>query len=332
MDIFPTQYSTLSSAALKDHLEQQFGFQDMSCRLLVRNVSDTYLLEGEHTKYIFKIYRDNYRKLDEILAEVELINILKERGARVAYPIADRKGGFIQQFQAAEGIRNGVLFYFAPGKVVMDPNDKQLNIIGREMAAIHNVTANLDLHHHRLTYDLHTTLDRPLEIIRTRFRELPEEYAFLQEVAEKVKRKLKELPMERFSYGYCHYDLLIQNYHFDEQDVITIFDFDWCGKGWLVNDLMTLYVHYFFHTHFGKVTKEEAERAFGVTVKGYRQVRDITDEELEALPFLGITFLIFGFGFFEDNYDDFAINLLTPGFLKDRTAQIRKLSEQYCKF
>src|SRR5882757_8154855 len=100
MEIFPAQYSTLSSAALKGHLEKQYGFNNMSCRLLIRNVSDTYILEGAGVKYVFKIYRDNYRKPEEIRAEVELLNILKAGGARVAYPIADLQGDFMQSFQA----------------------------------------------------------------------------------------------------------------------------------------------------------------------------------------------------------------------------------------
>ncbi|MDO6429115.1 phosphotransferase [Flavitalea sp. BT771] len=332
MNIFPTQYSTLSAPALKDHLEKQYGFKHMRCRLLVRNVSDTYLLEGSDTKYIFKIYRDNYRKLDEIRAEVELLEVLKAGGARVAYAIADLQGRHIQSFQAAEGVRNGVLFYFAPGNVVMDPSDRQLTLIGREMAVMHNITAGLQLKHDRITYDFYTTLQRPLAVIRERFRELPDEYEFLQQVAEKVKKKLATFPTGSFSYGYCHYDLLVQNYHFDGQDGITFFDFDWCGKGWLANDLMTLYIHFFFHTHFGKVTQAEADRAFGIAVAGYRQVRPILDEEIEALPFLGVTFLIFALGFFEDNYDDFSITFLTPRYLRDRTALIKKLAEQYCKF
>jgi Ser/Thr protein kinase RdoA (MazF antagonist) len=332
MNIFPTQYSTLSAPALKDHLEKQYGLHNMRCRLLVRNVSDTYILEGSDAKYIFKIYRDNYRKLDEIRAEVELLEVLKAGGARVAYVIADLQGRRIQSFQAAEGIRNGVLFYFAPGSVVMDPNDRQLTIIGREMAVMHNITAGLQLKHDRITYDFHTTLDRPLEVIRERFRELPEEYAFLQEVAEKVKKKLGAFRTEAFSYGYCHYDLLAKNFHFDEQDGITFFDFDWCGKGWLANDLMTLYVHYFFHVHFSRITQEEAGRAFRVAVDGYRQIRNITDEELDAIPYMGMMFWIFALGFYEENYDDFSNTFLTSRFLRDRTALIRKWADSYCKF
>jgi Ser/Thr protein kinase RdoA (MazF antagonist) len=138
--------------------------------------------------------------------------------------------------------------------------------------------------------------------------------------------------LQEFSYGYCHYDLLAKNFHFDDQDGITFFDFDWCGKGWLVNDLMTFYVHYFFHVHFGRITQEEADRAFGIAVAGYRQQRAITDEEIAAIPYMGMMFWIFGLGFYEENYDDFSNAFLTPRFLRDRTALIRKWEECYCRF
>lgn len=40
----------------------------MNCRLLIHNVSDTYLLENCDEKYVFKLYKDSHRKLDEIKA------------------------------------------------------------------------------------------------------------------------------------------------------------------------------------------------------------------------------------------------------------------------
>ena len=79
--IFPTQYSMLSTEALKNYLEDTYGLKNISCKLLIHNVSDTYLLAGSDEKYIFKLYRDSHRKLDEIKAEVELLNILKEKSA-----------------------------------------------------------------------------------------------------------------------------------------------------------------------------------------------------------------------------------------------------------
>jgi len=332
MNIFPTQYSTLSSAALKDHLEKQFGFSGMRCRLLVRNVSDTYIFEGDSGKFVFKIYRDNHRQLGQIRAEVELLNTLHAKGAQVAYPIADLQGSYIQSFQAAEGIRNGVLFYFAPGKVVLVPNDEQLRIIGREIARMHIVMAEVQLQDERPVYDAYTTLYRPLEIIRKRFEELPEEYTWLCEIAKRTEAKLNSLPVGEFSYGYCHYDLLAKNFHFDSQDRITFFDFDWCGKAWLVNDLMTFFVTYFLQINMGRITQEEADKAFSVCIEGYREERQLSREEIEAIPYAGIMFWIFALGFYEDNFDDFSNTFLSTRFLKERTALIRKWVESYCKF
>ena len=81
MNTFPAQYSTLSAAALKDYLIKAYQLNSATTgRLLIRNVSDTYILENENEKYIFKIYRDAHRKRNEIEAEVELLNILKENG------------------------------------------------------------------------------------------------------------------------------------------------------------------------------------------------------------------------------------------------------------
>jgi len=332
MNIFPTQYSTLSAAALKDHLEKRFGFTGMHCRLLVRNVSDTYILEGNSGKFVFKIYRDNYRRLGQIRAEVELLNALHAGGARVAYPIADMQGSYIQSFQAAEGIRNGVLFYFAPGKVILLPDERQLTIIGREIANMHNVTGNIQLQEDRPVYDAYTTLRRPLELTRKRFEELPEEYAYLRELAERTERKLNSLPVHDLGYGYCHYDLIAKNFHFDNEDRITFFDFDWCGKGWLVNDLMTFYMTYFLQINMGRVTREEADKAFALAIEGYRERRPISATEIEVIPYAGVMFWIFALGFYEENFDDFSNTFLSTRFLKERTTLIRKWEESYCKF
>lgn len=54
---------------------------------------------------------------------------LKQNNIGVAAPILDKTGNAIQQFQAAEGIRNGVSFEYAEGKVIIQPNDKQLHLL-----------------------------------------------------------------------------------------------------------------------------------------------------------------------------------------------------------
>jgi Ser/Thr protein kinase RdoA (MazF antagonist) len=341
MSVFPTQYSTLSAAALAGYIGENYGFENLSGRLLIRNVSDTYLLEdpaltgkGPTTKYIFKVYRIAHRTLPEIQAEVELLNVLKEKGASVAYAIRDLQGRQIQHLQAAEGIRHGVLFYFAPGKPSLDLTNEQLRTIGREIAILHNITATIELQHPRSIYDIRTTLLQPLKVIAPHWTNmgLAGELSYLQETAEKVIEKMASFDTAAFSYGYCHYDTLPKNFHFDERDGLVFFDFDFAGKGYLANDIMVMYIHFFFHVHGGRISQEMADRDFGVFLEAYREVRPLSVEEVQAVPCLGFMWWVYFLEFFQEQFDDFSNVFLTPRFLRDRVALIRKWMDQYQTF
>ncbi|GAA4199402.1 hypothetical protein GCM10022289_09680 [Pedobacter jeongneungensis] len=333
MNTFPAQYSTLSAAALKDYLIKAYQLNSATtCRLLIRNVSDTYILENENEKYIFKIYRDAHRKRNEIEAEVELLNILKENGNSVSYPIADVEGNQIQQFNAAEGLRNGILFSFAKGKVILDLEDKHLIQLGQDIAKLHQTTSSVKLSNHRPIFNFETTLFEPLRDLKPHFTEMPEEFEYLIDIAGKLVKKFEDFDTSTFSYGYCHYDFFPKNFHFDENGKIIFFDFDFAGEGYLINDLMTFLNHYFFHQLNNLITKEQAEKDFGTFLKAYQEVRPLTEDELKAIPYLGITFHIFFLKFFYDNYDDWSNAFLTPRYTKHRVELIKKWEELYCNF
>lgn len=331
MDIFPAQYSTLSSVALGRYIEEKYGFAGITCKLLLHGVSDTYRIEGENVKYILKVYRSSHRTLEEIRGEIELLNTLHERGAKVAYPLRDLHGEQIQPFNAIEGMRYGVVFMFAPGNNVYDFSDEQLMIIGREMAFNHTITSQIELGYERKPYTAETTLWRPLEVVKPWFAEESADYAYLVELANEVDQKMATFDNASLSSGYCHYDYLPKNFHFDG-NLFTLFDFDFAGKGYLANDLASFLVHFFFHTITGKITKEEADRQFSVFIKGYRDVRTLSDEEIEAVPFLGIMFWLFYLGFQVENFDDWSNSFVGPRYLKERVAIIKRFSEMYCRF
>ncbi|RZL47611.1 MAG: hypothetical protein EOP00_11460 [Pedobacter sp.] len=329
MDVFPTQYSVLSAKALGKFLAVKYPLQGMTCRLLIHNVSDTYILESSKVKFIFKIYRDSHRKLKEIEAEVELLSLLKDGKAKVSFPILDLEGKYIQSFNAAEGTRYGVLFNYAIGKVVPDMNDEQLITVGREMAKIHNITSTIELKNYRKEYSIDTTLINPLIIFKPAFEELREEYAFLNETVNRVANSVNKLNLENFSYGYCQYDFLPKNFHFDNTGNITFFDFDFAGKGYLINDVASFYIHFFLEVYYGKLYQDDADKAFAIFVAAYRQVRPISDEELAAIPYFGFAFWIFYLGFQYENFDDWSNIFFGPKFLKDRTTLIKKWVEWY---
>lgn len=331
--IFPTQYSLLSAAALNGHVEQRYGFGKLTGKLLTHNVSDTYLLASPTEKYIFKVYRRAHRSLTEIRGEVELLTALKEQGAKVSYPLSDLTSNYIQEFTAAEGVRYGVLFTFAPGQPVYDLTDEQLTIVGREMAFIHTITSRIELRHERKVYDINTTIMEPLKTLEPTFADDPDSYNYLLETADRVIRKLDSIDTTAFGYGYCHYDFLPKNFHFSQDNSITFFDFDFAGKGFLANDLLSFSLHFFFHVSAGKMTQAEADRAFIVFLAGYRTIRFISDEEIAAIPYLGFMFWTFYLGFQYENFEEWSNFFFTPRYVKDFVDnRIRRYVEQYCRF
>lgn len=330
MAIFPTQYSTLSAPALGKFIEAQYGLSKLNCRYLLRGVSDTYVLEGATEQYILKIYRDAHRSLEEIKGEVELLNHLHQGGCKVSWPIRDREGKQLQSFQAAEGIRYGVLFSYAGGKPVTEPSDEQIAITGREIARIHNITSTIILSHERRAYNHDTTLLQPIANFAPAFKELPEEYQYLQNTAALIIKKLDSIDTAAFSYGYCHYDFFPKNFHFDEHNEITFFDFDFAGKGFLVNDIMSYWNHFALNAVLGRASREESDRAFNVFLTHYRTVRPVSDKEVSTIPYLNFGFWVFYMGFHYEHYEDFSTHFFNTRFLKERVALIRKITDTYC--
>lgn len=324
MSIFPTQYSVLSAKALQGYLSEQYGFTVINCALITHNVSDTYLVETTSAKYVFKIYRDAHRSYAEIMGEMELLEYYANNGASVSYPVRDTSGKWLLSFNAAEGTRYGTLFTFAQGKNVYMMSDTQLKRVGTEMAKLHLLSSSAILSYPRRKYTIASTLVAPLKVIQPAFKEMEEEYNYLVEVAAHAVDELSKIDTSNFSYGYCQYDFLPKNFHFEGEDKLTFFDFDFAGEGYLINDITTFYIHFFFDVYYGKLTKEEAERSFNVFLEAYRKVKPVSEEEIRSMRYFGLGFWLFYFGFHQENFDDWSNSFFTPTFIKSRIPLIKR--------
>lgn len=322
--MFPILYSTLDPAALGGFIARQYRLTDVQCRFLVRGVGDTYLINASTDSYVFRVYRSSHRSLSQISAEVELLLAAKRAGVSVSYPIPDAKGEYIQVFEAAEGPRHGVLFSYAPGSIVPVLNDEQLLNLGYEVARFHDVSSIIQPGEGRWNYDLETTLIQPLETMEPYFAGLPEEFGWWKNTTERIIRRLAQADTTGFSSGYCHFDLLPQNFHF-EGDKPTLFDFDFAGYGWLIYDLAIFRVHLDLDVHFGRQTTEAADRAFELFLAAYAEIRPLSEAERDCIPWCTLSFWCFYMGFHR-THDQF-YPLVQPGQLKARTALIRKLTE-----
>lgn len=305
---------------------ERYGLAGTQVRLLVRGVGDTYLVTVPGNRYILRVYRSSHRRLPQIKAEVELLLALRQANVSVSYPIADISGETIQILEAAEGKRSAVLFSYAPGEVVSRLSEEQLRSLGQQVGRCHTVSATLELSDSRWSYTLDTMLLEPLEQLRSAFSEIPDEYDWWQRASRQVEKKLGQLGVEGFAKGYCHFDLLPKNFHF-EGSTVTLFDFDFFGYGWLVNDIMTFWVHLSLDVHFGRLSQEEADKAYAIFLDAYQKYRPLSPAELAAVPYLSLGFWGYYMGFHR-THDQF-YSFVQPSQLKKRTAVIRQLMERY---
>ena len=332
MPIFQTQYSTLSSTALKKFLQKEYGFEILACSFLLRGVNDHYQIDTKDHKYIFRVYRNTHRSLDEISSEVFFLNELKEKGIGISYPLSSLNKEQILKFDAAEGTRYGVLFSYAQGESFGMLSDHQLANLGRELASIHNVSAEITLPFERREYNINTTITHPIKALKPILERNPHMAVWIDGTMNKLISKLKTFDLSKFSYGYCHYDLLPKNFHFDKEDKITFFDFDFLGKGHLVNDIMTFWIHLSLNATFKKISQEEADREFSVFVAAYREIRQLNENELAAIPYLSFGFWIFFMNFHREHFDDFSNPFFNARYINERLDLIKTLTETYCRF
>lgn len=329
MSIFPTTYSTLSAKALGEQVAEQYRLEQVECKLLLHGVSDTYLLSHAGGKYVLKVYRDNHRTRAEVEGEVTLLLHYKSGGGRVSVPLADPHGKYIHTLTAAEGLRYLVIFSFAPGRSEYAPNADQLRQIGQEMARLHQLGESFEMPHPRPIFDLHTTLDQPLQSLAPAFADWPEGLAILEKAHAAAHAYWSQQDTEPFAQGYIHFDYLPKNFHLSDDGELCFFDFDFAGQGWLVNDLMSFWMHYFFHIEIQGMAVKEAKEHFATFLKGYRSIKPVSEAELSAIPALGIGFWLFYLHFQYDQFESWSNIFWGPGHLRKYVGWIEAWLKMY---
>lgn len=324
--VFPATYSTLDPESLAQLVTSHYALGNVQCTFLVRGVGDTYLVESQNLKHILRVYRSSHRTLPQIKEEVDLLLHLKNAGVSVSYPITAAAGEAILEINAVEGTRYAVLFGYASGKSERIPNERQLQNLGREMADFHLAASTFPKGNARWTFDFNTTLFTPLERLKPVFSDDQETYTWLQQMAKQVETRFSQTDTSHFSHGYCHFDFLPKNFHFDG-DAVTLFDFDFMGYGWQVNDMMSFWQHLVLDVYTNRITQDAADNAYQVFLEGYRERRAVSEEELKAVPYLSIGFWLFYMGF-HTTHDQFRV-FTQPPHPKAYAGIIKYIVEQY---
>jgi Ser/Thr protein kinase RdoA (MazF antagonist) len=284
--------------------------QNTTCRLLKTGINHTYRIDSDGKTFVFRIYCYNWRTKDEIMEELNLLKLLKQNNISVSYPIADGSENLIQTIKAPEGLRFAVLFSFAEGNKVHNFSEDIHFEAGKLMAQIHHLTEGLE--QNRVTYTPEILLNQSLNNIRQFLSDDTDEMQFLIATRPILEKELLNADSHLLRKGIVHLDIWFDNLNISDNNKITVFDFDFCGNGWLCLDI----AYYIMQLH--NTEKDEAERSKKMKAfyNGYETITKIGNEEKRLIPTLGVCLFYFYLGVQCKRFDNWSNTFINEVYLK----------------
>ncbi len=311
MDKFPVTSSILSAENIGLLVARQYGLAGkVSCTLLKTGINHSYLVNHLTSKFVFRLYSLNWRSELEINEEIRLLNLLKEMDVAVSFPIKDIDDKYIQYLEAPEGVRPGLLFSYAEGIKQLNFSAELHYKVGEIMAKIHQATCNLQLD--RVTYTPKIVLEDSLLQLKMFLPVDSEEMAWMVSAQQYLIGEISKADITQLRSGSVHLDIWFDNMNITNDGQITIFDFDFCGNGWLCYDI-AYYLLQLHSTEKDVGQRDLKEEAF---LKGYASVTQITDEERRMLPMLGVSLYFFYLGVQCQRYENWSNVFLNEIYLK----------------
>ncbi|MBO9201478.1 MULTISPECIES: phosphotransferase enzyme family protein [Niastella] len=325
MQPFPVVCSTLSATHLASFLQQQYGMgAGTTCRLLRAAINHAYLVTDGNQKYVFRIYSYNWRSELEITEEIGLLRLLKENDIPVSYALPDPQGDFIQQIPAPEGMRMGVLFSYAKGEKVLNYSAELHFKLGEIMARMHEVTHNLPFN--RVQYTPAVLLSDSFESMKPFIDADTEEMKWMKQAQQQLLQQFNNAPAFSFRNGVVHLDIWFDNLNIYNNEEITLFDFDFCGTGWLLLDLA------YYQLQLFNTEKEPGQYDLKLNsfLKGYESIIPIPEAEKQLIPAASVSLYFFYLGVQCRRFENWTNTFLNETYLKRYiTVLVKKLYEHW---
>ncbi len=316
---FPTINSTLSPNELGKLIQQKYGLSDKTqCSIFRLAMNHLYLVHDDEKKYVFRVYTCNWRTKLEIEEELRLLLHLKETNRQVAYPIADKSYEYIQEIEAPEGKRFGVLFSYAKGVKTAKFLPQTSFLIGQALAKVHQSTQNFDLT--RISYNSQNLLAN--SVLRTKkiFNKTSNEIEFLEKLSTFLTLKIDNIDENKMRHGSVHLDVWFDNLHIDDEKDITFFDFDFCGNGYLCYDIS----YFLFQLLATNLNEEEYQAKADSFLKGYETVTEISNEEKKFLPFACLAIMTYYISIQCDRFEYWTNIFLNEDHLKRMVGNLKR--------
>lgn len=311
--------STLSANKLCDFIRYKYNLSESAdCKLFRAAMNHLYIVTDGEKKYVFRVYTHDWRTKLEIDEELKFLLHLKSSNTPVAYPITDVSDKLVQEFDAPEGKRYGVLFSYAKGTKTARFSTDASFYIGKGLAKVHQAAENFTLN--RINYNTQTLLDESLIRTKLFFKDTSDEIQFLENLSNFLKTKFNNWDEKQIRSGAVHLDVWFDNMHIDEEKEVTFFDFDFCGNGWLCLDI-SYFLYQLFLTNLNEDDYLVKAESF---LKGYESEIKISEEEKKLLPYVCLAIMIYYISIQCDRFEYWTNIFLNEDHLKRFVGNIKR--------
>lgn len=322
---FPAIHTVLSPDTLATLVLPDFGLRDiLDCRFYSGGFNDTYIVKtAQGCTYYLRAYRRNWRTLEDVQYELDVLNHLHHKGFPAAKPVPHKNGDHYCAIPAPEGTRFAALFTEAPGpEISYDANPGKVAYrYGEAVGSMHNALDDFKSTHNRFHKDLHHLVDKPLQNIEPFLSHRPADWAYLQGFAEKVSHRILDMPASALEQGFCHGDL--QGYHANVSGdgTLTFFDFDCGGFGYRAYDLGVFL--------WCCRLEDAVDTRWEPYLRGYQSVRAIRELDLQAVPAFVCTRYLWHMGVHTQNAPDWGCGFLNDEYFDKRLAKLKEAETGY---
>lgn len=270
--------------SLRRWVEREYDLGGPVSLTLFRSyTNDVFLVTTPDEQSVLKLYGAGWRSAEEIRYEIDLLVHLAATGIAVAGPIPGRDGETLRCAVLDGTARDAVCFTYAAGVKPTPPFTPELYYAeGRAAGAMHRACDDFAPAHRRTPLDLEHLLDRPAELVLPLIAD-PADVRFFTAFVAQVRATIHQLAAAGLDWGVCHGDLTLDNLHVTPDGGIVWYDFDSGGPGWRAIDLP------------GWAILDEAYGPLrDAFLRGYREVRPLSQADLDAMPFLAVALEIWG--------------------------------------
>jgi Ser/Thr protein kinase RdoA (MazF antagonist) len=236
-------------------------------------------------KFIVKVGKIQPKHRSNKFQEMKLLSFLNSQKVPVNRPIPRIDQKFVGFYRDNEEYKYIILLQHSYGKEKeFHISLEQSYIAGKSLAQLHQA---LQMYHGE--YDTNQVVwdeslifsDEFCKIVKSYFNSKTQEIKDLLNSSTSLCIKyLQSLSRENKVFGLIHGDYYSLNIHFDDNNRVTILDFEALGYGWFIYDISSFLTSY---SLFGDIKKNRIMISF---LDGYQSIRKLASEEIEAIPYL----------------------------------------------